>query len=60
LELRRRPERHTDERRSRFAVSAFVTDYTNLQVQTPIQPGVCDRYIAVAVGGITGDVSGNR
>jgi iron complex outermembrane receptor protein len=84
--------------RSRFGVSAFVMDYTNLQVQTPIAVGVFDirnaaaatirgvelehtsrlgrgvqagghvtwldatydRYIAVAVGGETGDVSGNR
>ena len=84
--------------RSRFGVSAFFMDYTNLQVQTPIAVGVFDirnaaaatirgveventtrlgrgvqagghvswldatydRYIAVAVGGATGDVSGNR
>ena len=84
--------------RSRFGLSAFVMDYTNLQVQTTIQPGVYDirnaasatirgveaenttrlgrgfdagghmtwldatydHYIAVAVGGATGDVSGNR
>jgi iron complex outermembrane recepter protein len=84
--------------RSRLGISAFVMDYTNLQVQTPIQPGVYDisnaaaatirgiefenttrfghgvdagghvtwlhatydRYIAVAVGGTTGDVGGNR
>jgi iron complex outermembrane receptor protein len=84
--------------RSRLAISAFVTDYTNLQVQTPIRPGVYDisnaatatirgveiesatrlarglqagghlawldatydQYVAVAVGGATGDVSGNR
>jgi iron complex outermembrane recepter protein len=84
--------------RSRFALSAFVMDYTNLQVQTAIQPGVYDisnaatatirgveientihlgrgveagghvtwldatydHYVAVAVGGATGDVSGNR
>ena len=84
--------------RSRFALSAFVMDYTNLQVQTPIGIGVFDirnaaaatirgievegvsrighgiqagghlawldatydRYIAVAVDGSTGDVSGNR
>jgi len=84
--------------RSRMGVSAFVMDYTDLQVQTPIQPGVYDirnaasatihgveventtrfgrgmeagghltwldatydHYIAVAVGGATGDVSGNR
>ena len=84
--------------RSRFALSAFVMDYTNLQVQTPIGIGVFDirnaaaatirgievegmsrighgiqagghlawldatydRYVAVAVDGSTGDVSGNR
>jgi iron complex outermembrane receptor protein len=84
--------------RSRFGVSAFVMDYTNLQVQTPIAVGVFDirnaaaatirgvevehtsrigrgieagghvtwldatydHYIAVAVGGATGDVAGNR
>ena len=84
--------------RSRFDLSAFLMDYTNLQVQTPIQPGIYDirnaaaatirgveventtrfgrgieagghvtwldatynRYIAVAVGGATGDVAGNR
>ena len=84
--------------RSRFDVSAFVMDYTNLQVQTPIGIGVFDirnaaaatirgveventsrigrgieagghltwldatydQYIAVANGGVTGDVSGNR
>jgi iron complex outermembrane receptor protein len=86
------------EGRSRFGVSAFFMDYTNLQVQTPIAVGLFDirnaaaatirgveventtrfgrgvqagghvawldatydRYIAVAVGGATGDVSGNR
>jgi iron complex outermembrane receptor protein len=84
--------------RSRFGVSAFVMDYTNLQVQTPIAVGVFDirnaaaatirgvevehksrigrvvevgghvtwldatydQYTAVAVGGATGDVAGNR
>ena len=84
--------------RSRFGVSAFVMDYTDLQVQTPIAPGVVDirnaaaatirgveventsrigrgveagghvtwldatydRYIAVGLGGATGDVAGNR
>jgi iron complex outermembrane receptor protein len=84
--------------RSRFSTSAFVMDYTNLQVQTPIGIGVFDirnaaaasilgvevegtsrigrgieagghltwldatydQYIAVAVGGATGDVAGNR
>jgi len=85
-------------RNAQFALTAFVMDYTNLQVQTPIQPGVYDirnaaaatvrgvegeataqlgghiqagghltwldatydRYLAVAVGGATADVSGNR
>ncbi|HEU4692016.1 MAG TPA: TonB-dependent receptor [Vicinamibacterales bacterium] len=84
--------------RSKVAVSAFVMDYTNLQVQTPIIPGVFDirnaaaatirgveienttrfgsgveagghltwldatydQYIAVGLGGVTGDVAGNR
>jgi iron complex outermembrane receptor protein len=84
--------------RSRFGVSAFVMDYTDLQVQTSIAVGVYDirnaaeatirgieventsrlgrgievgghltwldatydRYIAVATGGMTGDVAGNR
>ena len=84
--------------RSRFSTSAFVMDYTNLQVQTPIGIGVLDirnaaaatirgvevegtslvghgihagghlawldatydRYMAVALDGTTGDVSGNR
>jgi len=84
--------------RSRFALSAFVMDYTGLQVQTPIAVAVLDirnaaaatirgveientsrlgggfeagghfawldarydRYIAVAIGGATGDVAGNR
>jgi iron complex outermembrane receptor protein len=84
--------------RSRFSVSAFLMDYTDLQVQTPIEPGIFDirnaaaatirgveventlrigrgveagghltwldatydQYIAVAVGGATGDVAGNR
>jgi len=84
--------------RFRFSTSAFVMDYTNLQVQTPIGIGVLDirnaaaatirgvelegtsligrgieagghlawldatydGYIAVAVEGFTGDVSGNR
>ena len=84
--------------RSRFGVSAFVMDYTDLQVQTPIAPGIVDirnaaaatirgvevehtsrigrgveagghvtwldatydRYIAVGLGGATGDVAGNR
>jgi iron complex outermembrane receptor protein len=79
-------------------VAAFHTDYTDLQVQTAIRPGVIDisnaasaridglevesatrfahglqagghvawlssrydRYIAVGVGGVTGDVAGNR
>jgi iron complex outermembrane recepter protein len=84
--------------RARLDIAAFQTDYTNLQVQTAIRPGVLDisnaaaatirgvevenvtalsrawqigghlawldatydRYIAVGVGGITGDVAGNR
>ena len=84
--------------RSSFAATAFVMDYTNLQVQTPIAIGVFDirnaaaatirgveventtrigrglaagghltwldaaydRYIAVGLGGVTGDVAGNR
>jgi iron complex outermembrane receptor protein len=84
--------------RSRFSTSAFVMNYTNLQVQTAIGIGIFDirnaaaatirgieventvrigrgieagghgtwldatydRYIAVAVDGSTGDVSGNR
>jgi iron complex outermembrane receptor protein len=84
--------------RSRFGVSAFVMDYTDLQVQTPIAPGIIDirnaaastirgveventsrighgieagghvtwldaiydQYIAVATGGATGNVAGNR
>jgi len=84
--------------RSRFDVSTFVMEYTNLQVQTTIGVGVFDirnaaaatirgvevehtsrlgrgieagghatwldatydRYIAVAIGGATGDVTGNR
>ena len=84
--------------RARLNASAFVTDYTNLQVQTAIQPGVFaisnaasatirgievettarlghgfeagghatwvdaiyNRYIAVGLGGVTGDVAGNR
>jgi iron complex outermembrane receptor protein len=79
-------------------VAVFQTDYTNLQVQTAIRPGVIDisnaaaatirgiefegtteltrmvrfgghlswldsaydRYVAVGVAGVTGDVSGNR
>ena len=28
--------------RSRFSVSAFLMDYTDLQVQTPIEPGIFD------------------
>ena len=27
---------------SRFSVSAFLMDYTDLQVQTPIEPGIFD------------------
>ena len=84
--------------RSRYAVSAFAMNYTDLQVQTTIRPGIYDisnaatatvrgvevenitrlahgvevgghltwldaiydQYVAVAVGGATGDVSGNR
>ena len=84
--------------RANFNVAVFHTDYTDLQVQTAIRPGVIDisnaaeatirgvelegaarvtqalhagghvawlaakydRYIAVGVGGITGDVAGNR
>jgi iron complex outermembrane receptor protein len=84
--------------RAKLNVSAFVTDYTNLQVQTAIQPGVFaisnaasatirgveveatarighrleagghttwldatyHRYIAVGLGGVTGDVAGNH
>ncbi len=84
--------------RARLSVAVFQTDYTNLQVQTSIRPGVIDisnaaaatiqgvefegatelaravhvgghlawldaiynRYTAVGVGGVTGDVAGNR
>jgi iron complex outermembrane receptor protein len=84
--------------RMRFNVAAFLADYSDLQVQTAISPGVIDisnaaearirgvelegiarltptlnagghlawldavyeRYIAVGVGGITGDVAGRR
>jgi iron complex outermembrane receptor protein len=84
--------------RARMAVAAFRTDYTDLQVQTAIRPGVIDisnaaaatirgleleataglsrgsrigghvawldaaydRYFAVGVGGVTGDVAGHR
>jgi iron complex outermembrane receptor protein len=84
--------------RARLNVAVFQTDYTNLQVQTAIQPGVIDisnaaaatiwgaelegateltrtvrlgghlswldssydQYVAVGVGGVTGDVAGNR
>jgi iron complex outermembrane receptor protein len=84
--------------RTRLSVAGFHTDYTNLQVQTAILPGVIDisnaaaatiqgvefesvsnlsrswlagghvtwldstydRYTAVGVGGVTGDVAGNR
>lgn len=84
--------------RARLNVAAFQTDYTDLQVQTAIIPGILDisnaaestirgvevegatefagvmqlgghlawldarydRYIAVGVGGVTGDVAGNR
>jgi iron complex outermembrane receptor protein len=84
--------------RARLNLSAFQTDYTDLQVQTAIRPGVIDisnaaaatirgvevegaarlarsleigghiawldarydQYIAVGVGGVTGDVAGHR
>ncbi len=84
--------------RASLSLSAFHTDYTDLQVQTAISPGVIDisnaaaatidgleveattrvthgfetgghlawlnsrydRYLAVGVGGVTGDVTGNR
>jgi iron complex outermembrane recepter protein len=84
--------------RARLNVAAFYTDYSDLQVQTAIFPGVIDisnaaaatirgvevegatlltrelragghlawldatydRYIAVGVGGVTGDVAGHR
>ena len=84
--------------RSRVNVAAFYTDYSNLQVQIAIRPGVIDisnaavatikgleieqvadvsgslrlggyvswldarydRYVAVGVGGVTGDVAGRR
>jgi iron complex outermembrane recepter protein len=84
--------------RATVNISAFHTDYTDLQVQTAIRPGVIDisnaaaatidgvevesatrlargvqagghvswlnshydRYVAVGVGGVTGDVTGNR
>ena len=82
--------------RARLSVAVFQTDYTNLQVQTSIRPGVIDisnaaaatiqgfevegsteltravhvgghrlagcylRYTAVGVGGVMGDVAGNR
>jgi iron complex outermembrane receptor protein len=84
--------------RARVRLAAFHTDYTDLQVQTAIRPGVIDisnaavatirglelegtsrltsrldagghlawldatydEYVAVGVGGITGDVSGQR
>ena len=84
--------------RARANVSAFAMDYKDLQVQTPIRPGVLDisnaaaatirgveaegdlrlarawtagghvawldgrydRYIAVGIGGITGNVAGHR
>jgi iron complex outermembrane receptor protein len=88
----------TDLGRSRLNLAAFYTDYSNLQVQITIRPGVLDisnaaaatikgvelkylteilrplrlggylnwldarydRYIAVGVGGLTGDVAGKR
>jgi iron complex outermembrane recepter protein len=84
--------------RATLDVAAFHTDYSDLQVQTAIRPGVIDisnaaaatirgveveatarltqglragghlawleakydRYVAVGVGGVTGDVAGNR
>ena len=83
--------------RARLSAAAFHTDYTNLQVQTAIRPGVIDTsnaaaatirgveaegdatvgsvglgghlawldtryddYFAVGVGGVSGDVAGNR
>jgi iron complex outermembrane receptor protein len=84
--------------RANLNASVFYTDYTDLQVQTTIRPGVLDisnaaaatirgvelegvtrltpallagghlawldssydRYVAVGVGGVTGDVAGNR
>jgi iron complex outermembrane recepter protein len=84
--------------RARFNAAVFQTDYSDLQVQTAIRPGVIDisnaaaatirgvelegmarltsklhlgghaawldaiydRYVAVGVGGVTGDVAGNR
>lgn len=83
--------------RSRLSMAAFHSDYRNLQVQTPLRPGVIDisnaaaatirglelemttdlspvrvgghlawlrarydRYVAVGVGGIIGDVAGRR
>lgn len=84
--------------RARFNVAAFLADYSDLQVQTAISPGVIDisnaaeatirgvelegaarlapalnagghlawldaiydRYMAVGVGGVTGDVAGRR
>jgi iron complex outermembrane receptor protein len=84
--------------RARVNVAGFLTDYSNLQVQIAIRPGILDisnaaaatirgieaetesdlgrgvragayvswldarydRYTAVGVGGITGDVAGNR
>jgi iron complex outermembrane receptor protein len=85
-------------KRARVNVSVFHTDYTDLQVQTPIRPGVLDisnagaatirgvelegragltriaqagghiawldarydHYLAVGIGGITGDAAGHR
>lgn len=40
--------------RSRFAAAGFVMDYSNLQVQTPIQPGIYDirNAAAATIGGI--------
>ena len=88
----------TSDGRATINASVFYTDYTDLQVQTAIRPGVLDisnaaaatirgvelegatrltrallagghvawldasydRYVAVGVGGVTGDVAGNR
>jgi iron complex outermembrane receptor protein len=88
---------HVPRARTRMNVSAFWTDYRDLQVQTALRPGVIDisnaasatirgveaevtadlavarvgghaawldarydRYFAIGVGGITGDVAGRR
>lgn len=84
--------------RAQLNLSVFHTDYTDLQVQTPLQPGVLDisnaaaatiqgaefegtiqlsaaaragghlawldaaydRYLAIGIGGVTGDAAGHR